>query len=65
MGVEVCALPEPFGAIVEGWSPDHELDAADRETIGRALRRYLVLVFRGDAPRPMRSWFASRVALVS
>ena len=49
MGVEIRALPEPFGAIVKGWSPDRELAAADRETIERALRQDLVPVSRGHA----------------
>jgi alpha-ketoglutarate-dependent taurine dioxygenase len=49
MGIEVRALAEPIGAIVNGWSPEREPSAADRETIERALRQYLVLVFRGHA----------------
>jgi taurine dioxygenase/pentalenolactone F synthase len=49
MGVEVYPLPEPFGAIVKGWSPEQDFTPADRETIERALRQYLVLVFRGHA----------------
>lgn len=51
MQLELHPLPEPFGAIVTGWEPDAELTLETRETILRALRQYLVLVFRGH-PAP-------------
>ncbi|MBJ20914.1 MAG: TauD/TfdA family dioxygenase [bacterium] len=47
MGIEVSALAEPLGAVVTGWRPNQELSAADRGAIERALRQFLVLVFRG------------------
>jgi taurine dioxygenase len=51
MRLELRPLPEPFGAIVSGWNPEEELTSQDRETILRALRQHLVLVFRGH-PKP-------------
>ncbi len=47
MSLEVQPLAEPLGACVSGWEPGQPLDDADRARVLRALRRYLVLVFRG------------------
>jgi taurine dioxygenase len=49
MPVEIQALAEPLGATVAGWEPGERLDAEDQARILRALRRYHVLVFRGQA----------------
>ena len=51
MGLEIQPLDQPLGAIVQGWSPESELDAIDRQTILDALREHIVLVFRGN-PQP-------------
>lgn len=48
MNLEIQPLAEPLGATVTGWEPGTRLEEPDRARIGRALRRYLVLVFRGQ-----------------
>lgn len=48
MDFEIEPLAGAMGAIVRGWTPGKPLSEQDRETIGEALRQYLVLVFRGQ-----------------
>ena len=51
MRLEIRPLAEPVGAIVTGWNPADELAPENRDELLRALRQYLVLVFRGH-PQP-------------
>lgn len=48
MTLTIQPLSAPLGAIVTGWDPAAELERDDLETIRRALREHLVLVFRGQ-----------------
>jgi taurine dioxygenase/pentalenolactone F synthase len=48
MTLEIRPLSGPLGAIVTGWNPEDELEREDFETIQRALREHLALVFRGQ-----------------
>lgn len=48
MNFEIRPLAEPLGATVHGWEPGAPLEGEDHARILRALRRYLVLVFRGQ-----------------
>lgn len=48
MRFEVDPLAEPLGAEVRNWKPEHALSDADYAQLSRALRRHLVLVFRGQ-----------------
>ncbi len=50
MKLEIRPLPAPVGAILTGWNAEEALRPEDRETILQALRRHLVLVFRGHRP---------------
>lgn len=47
MHLEVKPLAEPVGALVRGWRPEEELSPEVHAQLLRALRQYLVLVFRG------------------
>ncbi len=49
MNLEVHPLSEALGACVEGFEPGEFLDADAKQLLMRALRRHLVLVFRGQA----------------
>ncbi len=51
MSLEILPLAEPLGAEVRGWVPGVPLSDDDVATATRALRRHLVLVFRGH-PQP-------------
>lgn len=51
MNFEVTPLKAPLGAIVRGWQPDEPLSVTDKENISQALRKHIVLVFRGN-PQP-------------
>jgi len=48
MAFEIAPLPESLGAEVCGWKPEQDLTPADLAQLLRALRRHLVLVFRGQ-----------------
>ncbi len=50
MKLEIRPLPAPVGATLTGWNAEEALRPEDRETILQALRRHLVLVFRGHRP---------------
>ena len=50
MKLEIRPLPAPVGATLRGWNAEEALRPEDRETILQALRRHLVLVFRGHRP---------------
>jgi alpha-ketoglutarate-dependent taurine dioxygenase len=49
MAFEILPLAEPLGAEVRGWKPEFSLSDVDLAQLLRALRRHLVLVFRGHA----------------
>ncbi len=52
MQLDVTAMTDvPLGAMIRGWEPALPLEGADRDQIVDALRRYRVLVFRGQ-PQP-------------
>jgi taurine dioxygenase/pentalenolactone F synthase len=52
MELEITPLPDaPLGAMIQGWEPSEPLDETTRDQILGALRRYRVLVFRGQ-PQP-------------
>ena len=48
MELKVEPLGAPMGAVIRGWNPGEELSEGERVTIVDALRRHLVLVFRGQ-----------------
>ena len=49
MALEIDPLAQPFGAEVHGWQPERSLSDGELAQIVRALRRHLVLIFRGQA----------------
>lgn len=51
MNLEISPLAEPLGAEIRGWDPSSPLSADEKSRLERALRRHLLLVFRGH-PRP-------------
>ncbi len=56
MKLEVQPLPEAIGACVRGFDPSVPMDPETKATLLRALRRHLVLVFRGH-PAPDEAEF--------
>ena len=48
MKLEIAPLCEAMGAVVSGWNPDEDLDAASFALIKQGLRRHLLLIFRGQ-----------------
>lgn len=48
MAFEIAPLAEPLGAEISGWNPERMLSDSELGQVVRALRRHLVLVFRGQ-----------------
>ena len=49
MQLEITPIPDaPLGALVRGWEPSEEFNAAEQDQVQEALSRYRLLLFRGQ-----------------